>query len=189
MKKIDWLLVGLLALCAWATFLDYALAAGYAFPKWDRVAAELPPPVVEPTGITVKELEALNRDINEAKPYLSDMEVWGVKDYWTTPTEFWMAAGADCEDFAIAKYSALLERGIADQQMLVVVVFNPRLYQAHALLIVHTQHGIFVLDSMDNTLHGEGYLDGYQVYYGINRDMPGFNGLLARPSTEEGQPL
>lgn len=42
----------------------------------------------------------------------TDLALWGVEDYWATPAEMLSIGGADCEDYAIAKYFALKELGI-----------------------------------------------------------------------------
>ena len=45
-------------------------------------------------------------------PAAVDMDRWGVEDYWATPAETLSVNGADCEDYAIAKYFMLKELGI-----------------------------------------------------------------------------
>jgi predicted transglutaminase-like cysteine proteinase len=45
-------------------------------------------------------------------PSVEDRLVWGVEDYWATPSETLSVNGADCEDYAIAKYFTLKELGI-----------------------------------------------------------------------------
>lgn len=56
----------------------------------------------------LEQVKAVNVLINRW-PYRTDMDVWGVMDYWETPVEFFQKSG-DCEDFAIAKYFALRDR-------------------------------------------------------------------------------
>lgn len=59
----------------------------------------------------LEQVKAVNVLINRW-PYRTDMDVWGVMDYWETPVEFFQKSG-DCEDFAIAKYFALRDPGLS----------------------------------------------------------------------------
>lgn len=59
----------------------------------------------------LEQVKAVNVLINRW-PYRTDMDVWGVMDYWETPAEFFQKSG-DCEDFAIAKYFALRDLGLS----------------------------------------------------------------------------
>jgi predicted transglutaminase-like cysteine proteinase len=40
-----------------------------------------------------------------------------VQDYWATPQETYARGAGDCEDFAIAKYFALLDAGLPAKQL------------------------------------------------------------------------
>ena len=55
---------------------------------------------------TIK-LSVVNRFYNSVQ-YGSDIEIYGVKNYWATPWEFLGKNRGDCEDYVIAKYYALL---------------------------------------------------------------------------------
>lgn len=68
-----------------------------------------------------KRLERVNNFFNRMR-FIDDIKLWRKKDYWATPLEFLGAAGGDCEDFSIAKYSTLLELGIPDEKMRMVYV-------------------------------------------------------------------
>jgi predicted transglutaminase-like cysteine proteinase len=54
--------------------------------------------------------------------YLSDMQNWGLVDYWATPAEFVSKNAGDCEDYAIAKYYALRTLGIASDKLRLIYV-------------------------------------------------------------------
>ncbi len=41
--------------------------------------------------------------------YRSDAQLFGVNDYWQSPSEFALIESGDCEDFAISKYFKLKE--------------------------------------------------------------------------------
>jgi predicted transglutaminase-like cysteine proteinase len=59
----------------------------------------------------VELLGIVNRFFNRV-PSSTDPVLWGVADYWATPSETLSIDGADCEDYAIAKYYALKELGV-----------------------------------------------------------------------------
>jgi predicted transglutaminase-like cysteine proteinase len=67
-------------------------------------------------------LERANTFINDRILYASDMDVWGVKDYWTTPLELFGKGRGDCEDYAIAKYITLRLMDVPVQKLRLVYV-------------------------------------------------------------------
>ena len=50
------------------------------------------------------------------------MEHWGVVEYWATPAEFVASDGGDCDDYAISKYFALIELGMAPEKLRITYV-------------------------------------------------------------------
>jgi predicted transglutaminase-like cysteine proteinase len=60
------------------------------------------------------------RDVNDLLnrvPQIEDAAHWGVPDYWASPAELIASNGGDCEDFVIAKYFALKDKGIPAEKM------------------------------------------------------------------------
>jgi len=51
----------------------------------------------------------------------SDDALWGRREYWATPAEVIARAAGDCEDLAIAKFFALLEHGVAEDRLRLLV--------------------------------------------------------------------
>ena len=84
--------------------------------------------------------------------FIDDIKLWGVKNYWATPIEFIGVNGGDCEDFAIAKYFTLLELGIADQKMRIMMVKALTLNQYHMVVSYYeTPSSVpLILDNIDN---------------------------------------
>ncbi|WP_345978108.1 transglutaminase-like cysteine peptidase [Sulfurimonas sp. HSL3-7] len=72
----------------------------------------------------VKKLSVVNRFYNSVH-YGSDMEIYGVKNYWATPWEFLGQNRGDCEDYVIAKYYALIYLGV-DGKKLFFTYVRPR---------------------------------------------------------------
>jgi predicted transglutaminase-like cysteine proteinase len=67
-------------------------------------------------GSEMEKLEAVNDYFNET-PYVPDMKVYGISDYWATRYEFIGNDKGDCEDFVIAKYFTLKELGVPISKM------------------------------------------------------------------------
>src|SRR5690606_18760538 len=54
----------------------------------------------------LSELDAVNRYVNGAIQPSTDLEIYGVSEYWTIPT-----VRGDCEDYALLKRRLLIARG------------------------------------------------------------------------------
>jgi predicted transglutaminase-like cysteine proteinase len=62
-------------------------------------------------------LGEINRAINLSIRPMSDLAQYGVEDYWAAPLESLSSGAGDCEDYAIAKYVALEESGVASNDL------------------------------------------------------------------------
>ncbi len=82
---------------------------------------------------TSTQLQRVN-DLANQMQSLTDQALWGSNDYWATTAEFVGAGGGDCEDFSIAKFDALLQLGIAPQQLRLVYVKAEQLQEYHMVL-------------------------------------------------------
>ncbi len=87
------------------------------------------------------ELVAVNRVINNKIKPVTDLEFYNAEEYWTLP-----AGHGDCEDYVLLKRQALIRQGWPSGTLLVTVVFD-EIGDGHAVLIVRTDHGDFVLDN------------------------------------------
>src|SRR5580698_4068947 len=67
-------------------------------------------------------LGAINRAINLAIRPMSDLAQWGVIDRWSAPLDTLTTGRGDCEDYAIAKYVALMQAGIAKDGVKLLIV-------------------------------------------------------------------
>lgn len=156
----------LVTLCAICLLPSVTLASDLTpFPKWQHATEEMGP--LRETSKKRNwrvEVARINKRINE-REYISDKEKHGVEDYWSTPAEF---DSGDCEDFAIAKYDALLKRGLADSQMEVVVARRDD-FLMHAVLVVHLDGEVVVLDNEHDTPLPQEFMEKWSVAYYINR--------------------
>lgn len=103
------------------------------------------------------------------KRYIVDQKNWGKSDYWATPLEF-MERGGDCEDFAIAKYSALRALGVPENRMRVAIVQDEIKNIPHAILIVYSENGPVVLDNQIKEVRKTDAIAHYKPIYSINRE-------------------
>jgi len=67
---------------------------------------------------------------------MSDLAQYGVEDYWASPLESLSSGAGDCEDYAIAKYVALEESGIASADLQLEIVRDVEHQATHAVVEV-----------------------------------------------------
>lgn len=92
----------------------------------------------------LSELDEINRSINRQIVPTTDLELYGVSEYWTMPTTH-----GDCEDYVLLKRRVLMERGWPASALLITVVRDEQ-GEGHAILTVRTAHGDFVLDNKNS---------------------------------------
>jgi predicted transglutaminase-like cysteine proteinase len=90
------------------------------------------------------QLRAVNAYMNRF-PYRTDLETYGVEDYWATPREFF-AKGGDCEDYALAKYLSLRALGWPAERLRLAVIHDKDRDLVHAALIAYHGGGAYLLD-------------------------------------------
>lgn len=95
---------------------------------------------------------AVNDFYNRHLLYRSDLDLWGVADYWASPLETLGRGAGDCEDYAIAKYFTLVAAGVSHKKLRLVYVralFNG-LVQPHMVLVYYPRPDAdpWVLDSL-----------------------------------------
>ena len=91
----------------------------------------------------------INLSINRQTREVSDKAQYAREEYWALPT----ARGGDCEDFALAKKHALIAQGVAPERLLIATVLD-RQRNPHAVLVLRTEDGDFVLDNQTNRIVG-----------------------------------
>lgn len=93
------------------------------------------------------ELQWINQRLNAAILPVEDWDNQGVADFWTIGIE-----RGDCEDYIIAKKHALVQAGWAPDQVLYAVVESRLGRGHHAVLIVRTHLGDYVLDNLTDLI-------------------------------------
>ena len=89
----------------------------------------------------LKELDEINRTVNHAIAPATDLEVYGVNEYWTLPR-----SRGDCEDYALLKRHDLIEKGWPVSAVLITVVRDEK-GEGHAVLSARTLQGDYILDN------------------------------------------
>jgi predicted transglutaminase-like cysteine proteinase len=93
------------------------------------------------TPQSLSELDEVNRSVNHEIEPATDMEVYGVAEYWTIPR-----TRGDCEDYALLKRHRLIARGWPSGVLLMTVVRDEK-NEGHAVLTARTTQGDFILDN------------------------------------------
>ena len=106
-----------------------------------------PSPAVTLTSALWKQLLMINSHFNTSIKPKTDMEQYGVADFWTYPD----SGFGDCEDYQLAKQRALERQGWPASDLLMTVVRDQN-GDGHAVLIVRTDRGDFVLDNEDSRI-------------------------------------
>ena len=109
----------------------------------------------------------VNKLVNKTR-YIVDKKNWGKSDYWATPVEF-LTRGGDCEDFAIAKYTALRALGVPEERLRIAIVQDTQKNIPHAVLVVYTEDGAVILDNQIKTLVDAESGTRYKPIFSINR--------------------
>ncbi len=130
-------------------------------------------------------LQGVNSFFNRI-PFLDDLKHWGVEDYWATPAEMLASNGADCEDYAIAKYFALKEIGIPVARLRITYVKATRPPQPHMVLAYYASPDAdpLILDNLDPEIRPATQRPDLIPVYSFNDD----DIWLARSNARAGSP-
>jgi len=94
----------------------------------------------------------INKAVDLAISPVSDEVQWGVPDHWSAPFETLGSNRGDCEDYAIVKYVALLEAGLSEHDVSIVIVRNILPDEDHAEVAVRVDGRWLLLDNRTLTL-------------------------------------
>lgn len=98
---------------------------------------------VDLTLDTLELIDRVNREVNAAmkpQPEAPGVDVWKIG-----------GSTGDCEDYALTKRKALIAKGFPSAALLVATVVTRR-GEDHAVLVVRTDRGDFVLDNLSQTV-------------------------------------
>jgi len=92
------------------------------------------------------QLNQVNTYVNTKIRPISDIELYGVPDFWTYPV-----SSGDCEDYVLLKKRYLQGLGFSADELLITVVFDEN-GEGHAILTVTTDKADFILDNRRNEI-------------------------------------
>lgn len=90
------------------------------------------------------EILAINNAVNVTVTPRTDMDMWGREELWSYPID----GIGDCEDYVLEKRRQLMQLGVPAGNLLVTVVRQSN-GEGHAVLVVKTSRGEFVLDNIE----------------------------------------
>ncbi len=97
---------------------------------------------IQYSAATRRELDRVNRFVNERIKPLTDLEHYGVVERWTYPEDGY----GDCEDYVLLKRRMLIQLGWPRSALLITVVRDKK-GEGHSVLTVRTDKGEFILDN------------------------------------------
>ncbi len=97
---------------------------------------------IQLTAAKFREIEAVNTAVNTTVTPVTDLDHYGTAEVWTYPND----NKGDCEDYVLQKRRILMERGLPESALLIIVVRDEN-NEGHAVLTVRTDAGDFVLDN------------------------------------------
>lgn len=92
----------------------------------------------------------INLTTNRTIQSQSDLSQFGKNDYWFVPGLTGSAYG-DCEDYVLQKRRLLVEKGFPSE-VLTIAIAETRRGETHAVLILTTTDGDYVLDNLNNQI-------------------------------------
>jgi len=93
------------------------------------------------------DLTRVNEHVNSSILAVTDQDHWGVLDRWDYPDD----GLGDCEDIQLLKRKLLVEAGLPHRALRMTAVIDEQ-GQGHAVLMVLTDQGDFVLDNKRNAI-------------------------------------
>lgn len=120
----------------------------YDFCKRRPAECAIRPTDLKPLHMTRKlweEIVNINVSVNHRVQPVSDMDHYGVIQYWNYPDD----NKGNCEHYALEKRRELMRKGISLADLLMTVVRLPD-GEGHAIVTVRTDKGDFILDNLSD---------------------------------------
>jgi predicted transglutaminase-like cysteine proteinase len=137
-------------------------------------------------------LGEINRAINLTIHPMSDLAQYGEVDVWSSPLVTFYRGAGDCEDYAIAKYVALLQAGISADDLRIVILHDTLGDEDHAVAAVRLDGRWLMLDNRRMAMIEDNYVRNYRPLFVIGpsglmkyADPPLLAGLPDRGSLPE----
>ena len=127
-------------------------------------------------------LRQVNGFFNQV-PYFTDIEHWGVEEYWATPVEMLSSFGGDCVAYSIGKYLSLKEAGIPIAKLRITYVRAVNLKLSHMVLAYYATPDAdpLILDNLTGDIRPASQRTDLEPVYGFNDDDLWVAGGSANP--------
>lgn len=125
-------------------------------PGWARFCQQRPEECAvnasDPASMTLtpqnwQTLVQINHQVNATIRPMRDLEHWGVEEHW----DFAEDGYGDCEDYQLVKRKRLVAAGFPRRALRLAAVID-REGSPHAVMMVRTDRGDFILDNKRNTV-------------------------------------
>jgi len=97
------------------------------------------------------EIAHVDLAINRAITPRTDMEAFGVDNYWTLPLTDGPRAEGNCKHYALEKRRRLVADGVPADALSLAIVTTPA-NEVHAVLVISTDQGDLVLDNLTDAI-------------------------------------
>lgn len=103
-------------------------------------------PLVDWTDDLRQVLSRINTEVNAEIELVSDQDNLGQEEVWSLPAD----CRGDCEDFALEKRRRLTDAGLPRAALTMAIVYHEGQFYSHAVLLVETTRGTWVLDNLQD---------------------------------------
>ena len=111
----------------------------------------------------------INRAINLSIKPMSDMAQHGQIDVWSPPLATFAAGAGDCEDYAIAKFVALRQAGVAPDDLRIVIMRDTIRGEDHAVAAARLDGRWLMLDNRRMAMVEDADVRNYRPTFVIDR--------------------
>jgi len=95
----------------------------------------------------LKLLNQVNQSVNREVKKASDLDLYGMPEYWSLPRVIDGKMYGDCEDYALEKRRRLIAAGVPESALSLAVAVTAR-GESHAVLMITLKSGDMVLDNL-----------------------------------------
>jgi predicted transglutaminase-like cysteine proteinase len=129
----------------------------------------------------IEQLDAVNRFVNARVQFTNDKRQFGSTDLWLAAGETLRRGRGDCEDFAIAKLQMLRHAGFADKDLYLVILYDVRRRQDHAVLVARAEGRLLVLDNGTSRIVDSDSIADYRPILSFSGDRSWTHGYRRGP--------
>jgi predicted transglutaminase-like cysteine proteinase len=115
-------------------------------------------------------LGEINRAINLAIRPMSDQDQYGEIDVWSSPLVTFTHGAGDCEDYAIAKFVALRQAGIAPDDLRIVIMRDTVRGEDHAVAAARLDGHWLTLDNRRMAMVEDAEIRNYRPLFAIDQN-------------------